>query len=226
MYLGKKILAVVPARAGSKGIPKKNLRKWRGLSLVGHVGRFLKKCKWIEACCISTDDCKIGREGKKHGLEFNFVRPRNLSGDRASSESTWRHAWSTYERQTKMFFDIALLLEPTSPERKHSDIEKCLTLLVKKKLTVVMTVEKIPKKYSAFKQLEIKGGKGMPVVPKAKNISRRQQLRETFIKNGSVYAATRSFLSGKKLLLQYKRVGLICTKPRLNIDTIKDLKSN
>ena len=226
MFLGKKILAIVPARGGSKGIPKKNLRKWNGLSLVGHVGRFCKRCKWIDACCISTDDWKIGNEGEKHGLEFIFRRPWILSGDKVPSEAAWRHAWRTYERKTGSFFDVSLLLEPTSPERQLSDIKKALGQLIKNKFSVVMTVEKVPLKYSAYKQLRIADSYGRLLLSSGKKISRRQQLKETYIKNGSAYAVTRSFLKNPTYLLGSKKIGLVTTDHRINIDTFSDLKKN
>ena len=224
MFLGKKILAIVPARGGSKGIPKKNLRKWNGLSLVGHVGRFCKGCKWIDACCISTDDWKIGNEGKKHGLEFIFRRPRILSGDKVPSEAAWRHAWSTYERKTERFFDVSLLLEPTSPERQIKDIKKTLGQLIKNNFNVVMTVEKVPLKYSAYKQMRIEDIYGKLLLSSGKKISRRQQLEKTYIKNGSAYAVNRSFLENRTHLLESKKIGLVTTDQRVNIDTISDLK--
>jgi len=224
VFLGKKILAVVPARGGSKGIPKKNLKLWRGLSLVSRAAKFCRKCKFIDAAIISTDDTAIGIEGRKYGLEFFFKRPSKFAADSSSSEETWRHAWKKYEKKSKVKYDLSLLLEPTSPERRPDEAIKVLRMLCREKINIAMTVEKTPLKYSALKQYVKKNKTGQLFSIKGKNIIRRQQLPETYIKNGAVYCANRSFLNSQKKINEYLKIGLYITKSKINIDSKEDLK--
>lgn len=223
MYLGKKILAIVPARGGSKEIPMKNLRKWRGMSLVGHVGKFCRKCSFIDAAIISTENDKIGKEAEKHGLKYVFKRPLHLAGDNSPSEKAWKHAWEKYEKKVKTKFDCCLFLEPTSPERKIKEVELALRLLIKKKYDITLTLEKVPIKYSAFKQFSQINKTAKLCSDAGKKFFARQQLPETYIKNGVAYCANRKFLKTNRRINYSKRIGVIITKSKLNIDKMEDL---
>ena len=92
-YAGLSVLAVVPARGGSKSIPRKNLQKVGGVSLVGRAAHVARSLDWIDAAVISTDDDEITAEAVLRGLDAPFVRPADLSGDKATSVNMWRHAW-------------------------------------------------------------------------------------------------------------------------------------
>lgn len=111
------VLAVVPARGGSKGIPRKNLRTIGGRSLVAHAD-------WIDAAVFSTDDAEIAEEGRHNGLKVSFMRPPRLAHDRAGSIAVWRHAWLASESHFGARFDLSVLLEPTSPMRRPEDVER------------------------------------------------------------------------------------------------------
>ena len=82
MFKNYKVLAIVPARGGSKGIPLKNLKKVNGLSLIGHVGNLVKQEDEIDKTILSSDNELIVNEAKKYGIEAPFIRPKYLSGDR------------------------------------------------------------------------------------------------------------------------------------------------
>ena len=92
MLNGKRILAVVPARSGSKGIPHKNLQPLQGISLIGWAGRTLQAVSFLDARVISTDSPAYAREGARYGLDAPFLRPRTLSTDRAAAIDVARHA--------------------------------------------------------------------------------------------------------------------------------------
>jgi CMP-N-acetylneuraminic acid synthetase len=92
-YKGFNILAVIPARGGSKGIPRKNLRLIAGISLVGHAVKTAQSVKWIDQIIVSTDDEEIAEESRKYGAQVPFMRPPELAGDNAGSADMWKHAW-------------------------------------------------------------------------------------------------------------------------------------
>jgi len=129
-YKDHTILAVVPARGGSKSIPRKNLCKVCGVSLVGRAGQIASSVEWIDRQIISTDDKEIAEEAAKYGLDVPFMRPDELAGDLATSIDMWRHAWIESEKYYGKRFDISILLEPTSPLRRSEDIKKTIETLV------------------------------------------------------------------------------------------------
>ena len=156
MYKNKKILAVVLARAGSKGIKNKNLKKINGISLVGRVGLFTKKIKYIDLSIVSTNSSKIGKEASKYKLDYFFKRPIILSGPKISDELVLKHALLESEKKTKIKFDIVISLPPTSPLRKVNDVIKSIKKLVDKKYDAVWTISETDKKYHPYKALIIK----------------------------------------------------------------------
>ena len=155
MYRNKKILAIVPARGGSKGIKLKNLKKINKKSLTRIVGEFLSKIKYIDYSIISTDNKKIADEAKKYNLEYFFKRPKKLSGDLVSDHAVVKHALIKAEKYKKKNFDIILLLQPTSPLRTKKHIKNSLDLLIDNNADSVWTCSKINTKYHPLKVLQI-----------------------------------------------------------------------
>ena len=91
-WAGLSVLAVVPARGGSKGIPRKNLRKVGSLSLIAWAANTVGELAWIDSAVISTDDAEMAEEGKRYGLVAPFLRPIELASDVSSSVDMWQHA--------------------------------------------------------------------------------------------------------------------------------------
>ena len=129
-YKNVKILAIVPARGGSKGIIGKNLRKIGDKSLIALTADIAQKTPYIDRVVLSTDNQEIFNEGEKCGLEIPFMRPSELAGDSALSVDVWRHAWVESEKTFKESYQVSLLLEPTSPFRKVADLEAVVDLLI------------------------------------------------------------------------------------------------
>jgi len=155
MLDGKKVLAVVPARSGSKGIPDKNIQPLGGMSLIGWAGEVLKKTPWIDAKIISTDSELYAEEAKRHGLESIFIRPNNISDDKATAIDTIIHAVEQAEDYYKIIFDIVLIVEPTSPYRLIEDISGATQLLIDSGSDSVVCVAPIDTKYHPHKVLKI-----------------------------------------------------------------------
>ena len=130
----KKILAIIPARGGSKGIRLKNLRKISGKSLVTIVGNLVSKIKIIDQAVISTDHKKIANQATKSGLKFYSFRPKKISGDRISDTSVLLHVLREVEKIKKIKYDIVVMLHPTSPLRKSQDVIGAINMLIKKNM--------------------------------------------------------------------------------------------
>ena len=224
MYKNKTILAIVPARGNSKGIKNKNLRKIKGLSLVEHAGNILKKVSWIDYSIISSDSDKIIKAAKKSNLECIFKRPKNISGDRISDHSVLIHALKAAEKLKKKKIDIILLVQPTSPLRKVVHIKNVIKKIVDQKLDSVWTVSKADLKFHPLKQLILKKNILSHYNKKGEKIIARQQLTNTYYRNGVVYAVTRELILKNKNLISNKSSGYLINTPQISIDTVKDLK--
>ena len=224
MYKNKIILAIVPARGKSKGIKNKNLKKIKNLSLVEHAGNIIKKINWIDFAIISSDSKKIIKTAKKSNLECLFKRPKIISGDMISDYQVVKHALKTTEKKKRKKIDIILLIQPTSPLRKTYHIEDVIKKIVDEKLDSVWSVSKVNFKFHPLKQLMIKNNRLVYFDKRGKNIIARQQLSNTYFRNGAVYAISRNCVIKKKNLLGNKSAAYVINSRQISIDTLEDLK--
>lgn len=123
------LLAVIPARGGSKGLPGKNIRPLAGLPLIAHTIRFAGLCPEIDRCIVSTDSEEIALVARQHGGDLPFLRPAELAGDDTALWPVLQHALKEVELQQGISYDLLLLLDPTSPGRKSADVTESLSLL-------------------------------------------------------------------------------------------------
>ena len=158
MLEGKSIIAIVPARSGSKGIPHKNMRLLGGVSLIGWAGKTLRKLAFIDKMIISTDSPEYVREAERYGLEAPFLRPAELSTDEAGAIETIEHALREAEKCYSMVFEVILIIEPTSPFRLADDIERITRRLLSSGADSVVAVSPLPPKAHPKKVLEQQDG--------------------------------------------------------------------
>ncbi len=123
----KDVLAIIPARGGSKGIPGKNIRGFAGRPLIVHSIETALSCQQVSRTVVSTDDDRIAEISVAHGAEV-IRRPSELATDSSLVVDTIRHAIRMVEQEGGVV-DIAILLEPTSPMRRMVDLEKCIQVL-------------------------------------------------------------------------------------------------
>jgi CMP-N,N'-diacetyllegionaminic acid synthase len=216
---GLNILAVVPARGGSKGIPRKNLRSAGGVSLVARAARTATSLPWIDRAVLSTDDEEIAAEGRRHGLDVPFMRPEALSGDVALAVDVWRHAWLACEAHYGRRFDLSVFLEPTSPLRRPEDVERTVRTLMDGGHPAAATVSPTPAHYSPHKTLTIseKGVIGFYIRDGAKH-SLRQGIPRYYHRNGICYAATREQVVEKGRIIDADAAAVVIDRPVVNID--------
>lgn len=134
---GKNVLAVIPARGGSKGIPGKNIKAFCGKPLIVHSIEAALNCSLITRTVVSTDDDSIARVAKANGAHV-IKRPAELAVDTSLVIDAIRHAVLKVEEEGEDV-DIVLLLEPTSPFRRKQDLEKCVQILLENKADSVAT---------------------------------------------------------------------------------------
>jgi len=224
MYKDKSILAIVPARGGSKGVPLKNIRPVHGIPLIVWVANVVKQVPAIDKTVVSTDHDEIARIAEEAGLAVPFRRPDALSGDRIGDTEVLNHALVESERIYGRKFDVILMLQPTSPLRTRSHIEHVLDKLIDEKRDAVWTVSQTDLKYHPFKQLTIEGNALRYFDENGKKIIARQQLTPVYHRNGLVYAMTRDCLLNQQSCFGKNTGAVIVVEPVVNMDTIEDFE--
>lgn len=224
MYKAKTILAIVPARGGSKGVNRKNLRKVHNKSLIQRVAETCAQLSWLDAVVLSTDDEEIEIEGRKYGIDIPFTRPASLSEDTSNGIDVWRHAHRESENIYREAFDISILLEPTSPCRTAEQVTTALDTLLDNEYEAVVTVSVTDPKYHPLKQLVLSDKLLSHYQESGKNIVNRQELDVLFYKNGIAYVSHREFLFKMKNVIGPTTGALVIDQPVVNIDSEFDLE--
>ena len=225
MIEGRSVLAVVPARGGSKSIPRKNLKLVGGVSLVGRAAQVAGALPFIDAALISTDDAEIAAEAQRHGLDAPFLRPAELSGDTATSADMWRHAWLAAEAHYGRRFDLSVLLEPTSPLRRPEDVERTVRALLDAAAPAAATVSPMPAHYTPHKTLKLndKGEIEFYLEGGAKH-ALRLGIPAYYHRNGLCYAVTREQLVDAGLIIDRNAAAVIIHRHVVNIDDMFELE--
>ncbi len=222
---GLKILAVVPARGGSKGISCKNLRSVGGLSLIARAARIAKSLDWIDGAIISTDSLEMADEGRKYGLDVPFIRPAHLASDKALGIDVWQHAWLASEEYYGKRFDISIMLEPTSPLRRSEDVTLTVRTLIDGAHPAAATVSPTPAHYSPHKTLEVsESGIIKFYLKDGAKYSIRQSIPQYYHRNGICYAAVREHVVDKHMIIDMDTAAVIIDRQVVNIDDLFDLE--
>jgi len=224
MISGKKVITIVPARSGSKGIPDKNIRPLAGTSLIGWAGKCLSQLTWIDARILSTDSSLYAAEGEKYGLTAPFIRPPHLSTDTAGAIETTAHALLESEKHYGMVFDIVLIIEPTSPFRKPEDVEQAVHVLVSTGADSVVSVSELSSKAHPLKVLKVADNRLHFYDEQGAGVVARQTLGTLYWRNGICYALTRECLLEKKRIFTDNTLPLIIKREIVNIDEPIDLE--
>jgi CMP-N,N'-diacetyllegionaminic acid synthase len=224
MFEGRRVLAVVPARGGSKGVKLKNLREVGGIPLVARVGQVVRTLDWIDRAIVSTDHAGIARVAEEAGLSCPFMRPDNIAGSIISDWQVLIHSLTEIERIDGTVYDIILMLQPTSPGRTPDDITATVAHLVRGHFDSVWTLSQTDSKSHPLKQLLVSGNGELSYYdPAGANIIARQQLTPLFHRNGIAYAMTRDCLTVQKSIFGKKPGAIIIEGNLPNIDTELDL---
>ena len=173
------IVSFVFARGNSKGIKNKNLLKFNNTTLLGNAILQAKKIKFANKIFVSTDSIKIKTEALKYKAQVPFIRPKHLSTDTSPEIYAWRHAVDYLNKKLDIFPDYIVSVPTTSPLRRISDINKCLSLAIKNKLDIVFAITNSHKN-PHFNMLIEKKGKLQIAIKKNKKISRRQDAPKSF----------------------------------------------
>lgn len=224
MIQGRRVLAVVPARGGSKGIPLKNLRQIRGQTLVARVGAIIAAIPEIDRSVVSTDHEDIAEEAESAGIDAPFRRPPELSGDQVGDYDVLIDALGRVETLDQCRYDIVLMLQPTSPLRTPAHVTATLRMLVDGRWDSVWTVSPTDTKAHPLKQLVLSADGALDYYdPRGAQIIARQQLTAVYHRNGIAYAMTRECLVEQKAIKGERNGALVVDGEHVSIDTERDL---
>jgi len=221
---GLKVLAVVPARGGSKGIPMKNLRVVRGRPLVALAGDVVAQVLEIDRRVVSTDHPEIARVARSAGLDAPFLRPAELSGDLIGDHEVLVNALRETEAADGCAYDIVVMLQPTSPLRKAADVSAVIRQLVDGRYDSVWSVSATDPKAHPLKQLVLHDRDMEYWDPRGGGIIARQQLTPVFHRNGVAYAMTRSCLLDQGTIKGARAGAYVVPGEHVSIDTEQDIR--
>lgn len=215
----KRILSIIPARAGSKGLPQKNMIDLAGRPLIAWTIEASLNSKYITKTVVSSDSDEILKIAKEYGADI-IKRPVDLATDTASSESVVAHALENIEEE----FNFVVLLQPTSPLRNTEDIDNSFEKLFRENVTALISVcETDNKILKAFKENEKGFMEGLS--NNKYPFMRRQDLPKTYMSNGAIYMVKVSDFLKNDSFYTDKTISYIMSGARsLDIDTKEDLK--
>lgn len=223
MIKGKRVLSVVPARGGSKGIPLKNLRTFNGTPMVALVGEIVREVPNIDRTVVSTDHEEIARVAEEAGIAAPFRRPKALSGDRIGDIDVLIHALKEMENLDGHEYEIVVMLQPTSPMRRPEHVSATIDALVAGNWDAAWTVSETDSKGHPLKQLTVDSGLMTYYDPLGGDIIARQQLNPVYHRNGIAYAFTRSCLLDQKTIKGTRTHAVILDGEFISIDTQMDI---
>lgn len=195
MYKGKKILAMIPARGGSKGLPGKNIKPLLGKPLIGWTVRQALASKYLDKVIADTDSAAIAAAAKKYGAQVPYLRPARLAGDKARIVDVVLHALDYFAARGERF-DYFLLLEPTSPLRKPGDIDKAVKTLVDAGAAAdsLVSVGRIALEHPAYAKKIDRRGRVLPYCEGLLSAGNRQALANAYFPYGVVYLSSVKFI--------------------------------
>jgi CMP-N-acetylneuraminic acid synthetase len=212
MYKGKRVLALIPARGGSKGLPGKNIRMLNGKPLIAWtIGQALRS-RYVDKIVVSTDSRSIAAVSRAYGAEVPFMRPDRLADDSSRVADAMLYTIDRLEKQGHLF-DYVALLEPTSPLRRDGDIDAGIKLLIDagRGADSLVSVGKICLEHPAYAKAIARNGLLMPYT-RIKAAAMRQALDPAYFPYGVIYLSKvsavreyRSAYAGRILPLEVQR---------------------
>lgn len=218
MIDGKRVLAVIPARGGSKGVPRKNIRMLAGKPLIAWTIEESQKSIYIDRLILSSEDEEIIEVARTWGCEAPFVRPAELAGDETPGIEPVLHAIKNIPG-----YDYVVLLQPTSPLRAVVDIDGCIKACVRVGAKACVSVTE-PEKSPYWMYVLDEENRMRPLIKSNALIARRQDLPSVYALNGAVYVAECRWLLESKSFLSEETVAYPMRKENsIDIDRELDL---
>jgi CMP-N-acetylneuraminic acid synthetase len=223
VYNNRKVLCVIPARGGSKGLPGKNIKLLCGKPLIAYTIEHALVSALIDRVVVSTEDERIADVAVEFGAEVPFMRPPELAGDDSGTIDVLLHAMTWLETREGYDFDILVLLHVTTPLRIPADIDRCIQLLVEKNADSIFSVTEAHRN-PYFNMIELDSG-GRPHLAKEGSFRTRQSAPPVYDMNSSIYVWWKDAIKEKKCTLLDRSLVYIMPKERsIDIDDHIDFR--
>jgi len=220
-----KILAVIPARGGSKSVPRKNVANIAGKPLLAYTIEEALKVPRILDLVVSTDDQEIAGVARTLGAQVPFMRPSELATDHAQSAPVLRHCLLEMETLRGLRYDAVLMLQPTAPLRRASHIEVAIDMLATHECDSVVSVVSVAG-YHPLRMKRLVGNRLINFIDQGfEDMRPRQVLPPVYIRNGAIYLSRRHVVADQEQV-----VGSVClgfemsAEESVNIDDRLDFK--
>lgn len=218
-----KIVSIIPARGGSKGVPRKNIRKLAGKPLIAYTIEQSLKSRFIDRTIVSTEDEEIATVAREYGAEVPFLRPATLAGDEVSTIDVLLHAINWLEECEQYDFDLLVLLHATTPLRAVEDIDECVSRVVETKIDNIFSVTEAHRN-PYFNMIELDNN-GMARLVKEGRFVTRQAAPKVYDMNASIYVWWKDVLKKeKKIFLKNSHVYIMPKERSIDIDSELDFK--
>ncbi len=215
----KKIIAIIPARGGSKGVPRKNIKLLNGSPLISYAIRAALKSKYIDRVIVSTDDKEIAEVAIKYKAEVPFIRPAKLAQDASATLPVLQHAIKYLAEKENYNPDLVVLLQPTSPLTLVSDINQAIEKIVKTKTNSCVSLCEISERPEwMFVFEKINGNKIKPFLEKPGKKINRQELPKIFRLNGALYVTKKDVLMKKNIITDRTNSSAIIMPAERSVD--------
>jgi len=218
-----RVLAIIPVRGGSKGVPGKNIKLLSGKPLIEYTTEVALQSKLLTKVLVSSDDDKIIEVAKNTGVEVPFKRPSNLSEDATPTLPVIKHALAYYKNIGEEF-DAICLLQVTSPFRTVDFLDNTIQKFINEGTDSLISVQKVPHEYNPHWTFELNEEGNLKIATgEEKIISRRQDLPATYCRDGSIYITKTSIIEKENSL--YGSTISYVESPKefyVNIDTMED----
>jgi CMP-N-acetylneuraminic acid synthetase len=223
-----KVLGIVTARGGSKGLPGKNLRLLAGKPLIAHTIDTAVESRSFDRVVLTTDDDGIADVARSCGCEVPFMRPRELARDETPHLPVLQHAVKCLRDHERYESDAVMILQPTSPLRRVSDIQESIAVLERSGADSVVSVSEVPAHYNPMRTLRVDGD-GVATLfvtgePVRRRINRRQDMPTAWTMNGAIYLFRTYVLDAPEPSLYGERTAAYVMPPPfgLSIDSLDD----
>ena len=219
----KDILAIIPARGGSKGVPRKNIKDLCGKPLIQYTIEAAKKSKYIDRIIVSSDDSEILNTVKNVGIDVPFIRPNEISKDDTPSMDVIMHCLEWLRRNENYIPKYICLLQCTSPFRDEKHIDEAIEKMISENGSSIVSV--CESEVSPYCMKKIENGKLIDFINNNEAYSRRQELPKVYQLNGAIYISEiNNLLENKKWYTDNTLGYVMDSASSLDIDTSMDFK--
>ncbi len=217
MIDNKKILAIIPARGGSKRVPRKNVKLLSNKPLISYTISAALKSKYIDKTIVSTDNKEIARIARQYEADIPFIRPSELAHDDSTTLSVLKHAVKFMEKSKNFKPDLVILIQPTSPLVLAEDIDMAIEKIIETKTNSCVSVCEISERPEWMFHLS-ESGKIRPFLKKKNKITNSQQLPKVYRLNGAIYITRRDILIKNNIIIDEDSSSAIVMPPERSID--------